>query len=150
MDADSHGSSFLSARGVQNLAYQLAQWRDLLPNAIQWVDDEPASFPQEKQSENIDPMLTSPLVPQDPSSNLFSTNLDEEPVMYPYVYDIQVAMLRTRYYYAKYMVYRPFVYKVLHFPDLIEKEDARNVGECLRYLDDLASLKTQRDVERDL
>ncbi|APA06756.1 hypothetical protein sscle_02g015260 [Sclerotinia sclerotiorum 1980 UF-70] len=127
--------SFLSASGVQQLASQLTQWRGLLPSAIQWDEDDPASFPSvqtlDQQTRNIDPNLTSP-ASQDPRSALFSTNIDEEPTRYPYAYDIQVAVLRTRFYYAKYMVYRPFVYKVLHFPELVTPEDAQNVAECLR------------------
>ena len=51
---------------------------------------------------------------------------------YRFVYDVQVAVLRTRYYYAKYVVYRPFVYKALHFPEQMTQEDAQGVAECLR------------------
>ncbi|ESZ98939.1 hypothetical protein SBOR_0695 [Sclerotinia borealis F-4128] len=130
------GFDFLSASGIRQLASQLTQWRGLLPNAIQWAEDEPMSFPSlqtpEQQSEDIDPILTSPSFSQDPRTTLFSTNLDEEPVRYPYVYDIQVAVLRTRYYYAKYTAYRPFIFKVLHFPELVTSDDALNVAECLR------------------
>ncbi|KAB8302428.1 hypothetical protein EYC80_005842 [Monilinia laxa] len=130
--ASKNAFSLLSATGVRQLASQLTQWRGLLPSAIQWLEDNPASFPglqnTEQQAGNIDPNLTS----QNPHSVLFTTNLDEEPTRYPYAYDIQVAILRTRYYYAKYMAYRPFVYKVLHCPELITQEDAHNVAECLR------------------
>ncbi|QSZ30273.1 hypothetical protein DSL72_004795 [Monilinia vaccinii-corymbosi] len=124
--------SFLSATGVRQLASQLTQWRGLLPRAIQWAEEEPASFPclqnAELQQGNIDPILML----QNPHSVLFTTNLDEQPTRYPYAYDIQVAVLRTRYYYAKYMAYRPFVYKVLHCPEFVTSEDAQNVAECLR------------------
>ncbi|KAK6615637.1 hypothetical protein H4I95_00789 [Botrytis cinerea] len=139
MDANSscsEGYTFLTAAGVRQLASQLTQWRGLLPSALQWVEDEPASFPYvqtpERDIENIDPNFTSPMSQQSYRPVLFSTDIDEEPVRYPYAYDIQVATLRTRYYYAKYMVYRPFVYKVLHSPELITPEDAQNVAECLR------------------
>ncbi|ATZ46138.1 hypothetical protein BCIN_01g07910 [Botrytis cinerea B05.10] len=139
MDANSscsEGYTFLTAAGVRQLASQLTQWRGLLPSALQWVEDEPASFPYvqtpERDIENIDPNFTSPMSQQSYRPVLFSTDIDEEPVRYPYAYDIQVATLRTRYYYAKYMVYRPFVYKVLHSPELVTPEDAQNVAECLR------------------
>jgi hypothetical protein len=33
------------------------------------------------------------------------------------------AELRTRFYYARHMLYRPFVYKALHFPHLLSSED---------------------------
>ncbi|THV56024.1 hypothetical protein BGAL_0001g00860 [Botrytis galanthina] len=139
MDANSscsEGYTFLTAAGVRQLASQLTQWRGLLPTALQWAEDEPASFPYvqtpERDIGNIDPNFTSPISQQSPSPVLFSTDIDEEPVRYPYAYDIQVATLRTRYYYAKYMVYRPFVYKALHSPELVTPEDAQNVAECLR------------------
>lgn len=129
--ASTNAFSLLSAAGVRQLASQLIQWRGLLPSAIQWPEDDPTSFPGlqnvEQQPGNIDPNLTS----QSSNPALFTTNLDKEPTRYPYAYDIQVAILRTRYYYAKYMAYRPFVYKVLHFPELITREDAHNVAECL-------------------
>ena len=78
----------------------------------------------------LDPNLSS--TQENSGLPLFTTDLDSEPVHYPYVYDIQVALLRTRYYYAKYIVYRPFVYKALHFPEQMTQEDAEGVAECLR------------------
>jgi len=78
--------------------------------------------------QQVDPNLTS----GHPNMPLFSSDLSAEYVQYPYAYDIQVALLRTRYYYAKFMVYRPFVYKALHFPSQISPEDAEGVAECLR------------------
>jgi hypothetical protein len=63
---------------------------------------------------------------------LFLTDLDKEPIQYPFIYDIQVALLRTRYYQAKYMVYRPLVYKALHLPEQITRGDTEGVAECLR------------------
>jgi hypothetical protein len=63
---------------------------------------------------------------------LFSIDQNKEPIRYPYFYDIQVALLRTRYYQAKYMIYRPFVYKALHFPEQMTQEDAEGAAECLR------------------
>jgi hypothetical protein len=123
---------------VSNLATELSQWRGMLPREIQWDEGDPASFPRPQpvyaesrglnQTMDIDPNLTAP-----PGRVLFTADLDAEPVQYPYVYDIQVALLRTRYYYAKYMVYRPFVYKALHRqPDEpFTQEDAQGVAACL-------------------
>ena len=64
---------------------------------------------------------------------LFSTDLDKEPIQYPYVYDIQVALLRTRYYQAKYMVYRPFVYKV--YAQRIHTPRCHNIGVLSAWLE---------------
>lgn len=125
-----------SAQSLNQLAAQLTQWRGMLPRELQWKEDDPASFPSIQPvdagpyNQAVDPSLS----PQQAHSGapLFTTDLSVEPVHYPYVYDIQVALLRTRYYYAKYMVYRPFIYKALHFPELMTQEDAQGVAECLR------------------
>jgi hypothetical protein len=37
--------------------------------------------------------------------------------------DITTAQLRTQFHYARFMIYRPFVYKALHFPELMTEED---------------------------
>lgn len=63
---------------------------------------------------------------------MFTTDLDAPPVAYPYALDIQVALLRTRYYYNKYVLHRPFIYKALHHPDAMTTEDAAGAAACLR------------------
>lgn len=69
-------------------------------------------------------------------SNMFTTELDSHPITYPYAADIQVALLRTRYYYNKHLIYRPCVFKALHYPESLTQEDAEGAAECLK-----ASLK---------
>ena len=124
------------ASSLKQLASQLTQWRGMLPRNLQWAEDDPASFPTPqpitlgRYNQRLNPNLSSH---QGHSGlPLFTTDLDSEPVHYPYAYDIQVALLRTRFYYAKYRVYRPFVYKALHFPEQMTQEDAEGVAECLR------------------
>lgn len=127
-----------NALSLKQLASRLAEWRNILPPELQWADDNPTSFPSPQTSSPYNQMLDPQLSPQQQSHltpqlpPLFSTNLDDEPAHYPYLYDIHVALLRTRYYYAKYMVYRPFVYKALHFPEMMTPEDIEGVAECLR------------------
>ncbi|PQE27495.1 hypothetical protein CJF31_00009123 [Rutstroemia sp. NJR-2017a BVV2] len=79
----------------------------------------------------LDPLLNSLYSPQQSRLPLFTPDTDTEPVLYPYIYDIQVVLLRTRYYYAKYIVHRPFLYKVLHFPEQTTQEDTESIAECL-------------------
>lgn len=131
-DTPSSSEEFIgpAPRTLKQLAGQLSQWRGMLPQDLQWAEDDPASFPTPQVggfNQALDPDLS-------PSQDepLFTTDLDKEPTQYPYVYDIHVALLRTRYYYAKYMVYRPFVYKALHFPEQMTQDDAEGVAECLR------------------
>jgi hypothetical protein len=123
-----------SAGSLNQLASQLSQWRSMLPRDLQWAEDDPGSFPSPQPSGGYNPPLDPTLSPQRSRQGvpLFTTDLNSEPVHYPYVYDIQVALLRTRYYYSKYMVHRPFVYKALHFPEQMTQEDAQGVAECLR------------------
>jgi hypothetical protein len=40
--------------------------------------------------------------------------------------------LRSRYYYARFMIYRPFVYKALHFPTQMSEEDSFYTAQCLQ------------------
>ncbi|KUJ22379.1 uncharacterized protein LY89DRAFT_575731 [Mollisia scopiformis] len=125
-----------SAQSLNQLAAQLSQWRGMLPKELQWAEEDPAGFPS-VQPLNVGPYnqtLDPSLSPQQSHSRapLFTADSSVEPIHYPYVYDVQVALLRTRYYYAKYIVYRPFVYKALHFPELMTTEDAQGVAECLR------------------
>lgn len=126
-----------SANTSKQLSAQLTQWRGMLPQDLQWDDDDPAAFPSPQTgnvggyNQPVDPSLSASRQSR-PNTQLFSTDLNSEPMQYRFVYDVQVAILRTRYYYAKYMVYRPFVYKALHFPDQMTQEDAQGVAECLR------------------
>lgn len=109
----------------------------MLPRDLQWAEDDPTSFPAPQTpnigsfGQSLDPNLPSLGSRERLSPPLFTPDLDSEPVHYPYVYDIQVALLRTRFYYAKYMIYRPFVYKALHFPEQMTQEDAQGAAECL-------------------
>jgi hypothetical protein len=63
---------------------------------------------------------------------MFTTDLDAAPPRYPYALDVQVALLRSRYYYTKYLIHRPFLYKALHHPDAMAHDDAVGVAECLK------------------
>jgi hypothetical protein len=121
---------------LKHLATQLSEWRGMLPQELQWAEDDPVSFPapQEANPGGSNPRLDPRLLSRQAQSSmpLFSTDQDRAPTQYPYFYDIQVALLRTRYYQAKYMAYRPFVYKALHFPEQMTQEDAEGVAECLR------------------
>ncbi|KAK3392932.1 hypothetical protein B0H63DRAFT_516147 [Podospora didyma] len=132
-------------------------WRGMLPAQLRWQEDSPGAFPNASPemygSSVYSPTigsgggsgggtsLSSPAATSGESSAaapplMFTTDLDAPPVRYPYGLDVQVALLRSRYYYTKYLVHRPFVYKALHFPDAVTHDDAAGVAECLK-----ASLK---------
>ncbi|ROT39814.1 hypothetical protein SODALDRAFT_274260 [Sodiomyces alkalinus F11] len=114
---------------VKQLAHQLEQWRGMLPEYLRWDDTRATAF-----SAPV-PDLFSPapgMYPPPPIHDMFTPDLSRPPVPHPYATDIQVALLRTRYYYTKYLIYRPFVYKALHHANMIDTEDAKGVAECFK------------------
>ena len=117
------------------LAASLKQWLDMLPLELKWLEDDPTSMPQKFIAGPCDQIVATTRNAERQASDhlqMFSTNLEYEPMHHVYVYDIQTALLRTRYYYAKYMVHRPFVYKALHFPDQMTEEDNQGAATCLK------------------
>lgn len=48
------------------------------------------------------------------------------------ILDILTAQLRSRYYYARFMIYRPFIFKALHYSELMSPEDRQLAGRCLQ------------------
>ncbi|KAK4142590.1 uncharacterized protein C8A04DRAFT_13061 [Dichotomopilus funicola] len=137
---------------IRQLALQLEQWRGMLPQHLRWQEDAPGSFPNGATTDPYNttasalfaPAVTpmTPTVPtgaQQPQAQasgqpppMFSTDLDAPPPRYAHVLDVQVALLRSRYYYTKYLIHRPFVYKALHHPDSVANDDAIGVAECLK------------------
>ncbi|KAK0660087.1 hypothetical protein QBC41DRAFT_43839 [Cercophora samala] len=149
-----NNSPGLSQLAIQQLALQLEEWRGMLPPHLRWQEDCPGAFPNtttDMFSGSTHTPASTPISPsmshtsQPPSLPsvstpspplMFTTDLDSPPVQYPYVLDIQVALLRSRYYYTKYLLHRPFLYKALHYPDSVTQDDALGAAECLK-----ASLK---------
>ncbi|KAF5023318.1 hypothetical protein F66182_4626 [Fusarium sp. NRRL 66182] len=117
---------------MKQLDAQLDQWRGMLPGFLRWQDNLASTFPDPSHDAFGDVYAGQPLH----GSYMFSSDLDTPPTTYPYAADIQVALLRTRYCYNKYLIYRPCVFKALHRPESLTREDAEGVAECLK-----ASLK---------
>jgi len=134
--SNNSGSLGSTSSAIKQLSAKLAQWRGLLPHQLQWSDSSPISFqiPQSANPDSFNQSLDPSLSPTVNNSGfaIFTADLDSEPTFYPYIYDVQVALLRTRYYYTKYVIHQPFVYKALHFPEQLTEDDARGVAECLQ------------------
>ena len=93
------------------MARQLDLWRALLPRPLQWLDSDFLDFP------NIDSTnrrLAGPLFA--PDHGVIS-------IKHRYNLDIVTAQLRTRFYYARFNLYLPFIYKALHFSELMTHDD---------------------------
>ncbi|KAK0751659.1 hypothetical protein B0T18DRAFT_457602 [Schizothecium vesticola] len=128
-----------------SLALQLEQWRGMLPPQLRWHEESSGAFPNTSMYSpslystipTSTPMTTSlpppnTAIPGSASPLMFTTDLDAVPVRYPYSLDIQVALLRSRYYHTKYLVHRPYLYKALHHPDAMTHDDALGAAECLK------------------
>ncbi|KAL7628123.1 hypothetical protein AAE478_002321 [Parahypoxylon ruwenzoriense] len=121
---------------IKQMAAQLDQWRGLLPVYLCWEEEHPGAFPNPTEELYGDQSMYPSPIPDLHSNFMFKADLDDPPVSYPYAVDIQAASLRTRYYYVKYLIYRPFIFKALHRPEQMTRDDADGVVECLK-----ASLK---------
>lgn len=120
---------------MRQLASHLDQWRGMLPAHLRWSEDQPAEFSNPMQSNYKQAMFPPTATPvpsvSSPTGFMFTTDLDSAPIRYPYAIDVQVALLRTRYYYCKFLIYRPFIYKALHHPEQMTQEDAQGAAQCL-------------------
>lgn len=105
---------------VREMARQLDSWRSLLPRHLKWQDNEMLDFPKSDYDHRR------------PSERLFAPDQGAMPIRHRNNLDITIACLRTRFYYAKHLLYQPFVYKVLHFPELTNKDDGECAGMAIR------------------
>ncbi|TLS24638.1 hypothetical protein PpBr36_08825, partial [Pyricularia pennisetigena] len=126
---------------VKNLASQAEHWRTMLPPQLRWRETQPGEFPNPSLYSDVHnssvfgtaPSLDVPSPAlSSPSGFMFTTDLDVAPVTYPYNLDIMTAVLRSRYYYIKLVIHRPYVYKALVNPEQMTGEEAEGAAECLR------------------
>lgn len=96
---------------IREMVRQLDSWRALLPRPLQWSDNDRFDFP------------AADVAGRRPNEPLFSADQGPIPIGHQYNLDVVTAQLRTRFYYARFMMYRPFVYKALHFPELMTPDD---------------------------
>lgn len=104
---------------ITELSRQLDDWRSSLPRAIQWTDDELLGSFDCNSGQQVQDTL--PLSEKIDISDAHGTILD-----------ILIARLRTRFYHVRYVIYRPYVYKALHFPEQMSPEDIDKCAMCLK------------------
>jgi hypothetical protein len=96
---------------VSELFHQLERWREALPQRLQWSDDNRFDFEEvESLTKALHNSFFSPL------QNLGPGEIDHN-------VDIAVAQLRTRFYHARFLICRPFIYKALHVPMFMTADD---------------------------
>ncbi|KAJ9634781.1 hypothetical protein H2199_008830 [Coniosporium tulheliwenetii] len=98
-------------RVIKELDHQLKSWRSHLPQPLQWSDE------QRTQYVGHDPLTDLPSLMQ------FTVDRDGDQFYHFYNIDVIIAQLRGRFYYCRFMIYRPFLYKALHFPERMTAED---------------------------
>lgn len=94
----------------------------MLPSYLGWQEDN-----GETMSALAQPAFSSHISGLS-NSYVFATDLN----IHAAAADIQVAILRTRYYYVRYLVHRPYLYKALHHPESMTHEDAEGVAIALK------------------
>jgi hypothetical protein len=102
---------------ILELARQLYAWREHLPTALNWNDENPDIGIEVPTT----PGAWQQTVLGEPSG---PTLLDTKVVLH--------ASLRTRYKYAQYLIWRPYIYKMLHFSNLSTDEDLHGCGEAIK------------------
>ena len=96
------------------MARQLHSWQAFLPAVLQWSDDDIFS------DADLDPIDEGDA---DTVGLLFGRELGP---------DLLNAELRTRFYYAHFILYRPFSFKALHLPHLMSAHDAQYCALAIR------------------
>ncbi|KAF4419505.1 acetate regulatory DNA binding [Fusarium acutatum] len=117
-----------TAAVMKQLDAQLDQWRGMLPSHLRWQDNQDVAFAEPSHNAFGDVYTEESLQ----SNYMFTPDLDTPPATYPFAADIQTALLRTRYSYNKYLIHRPCVFKALHHPESMTREDAEGAAECLK------------------
>jgi hypothetical protein len=102
------------------MAHQLESWRNLLPRSLQWQDTDRFAYPHLGPSHRL------------PNEPLFTTNNLPVLIAHRHNIDIMVAQLRTRYYYARFMIYRPFIWRALHMPENMSDDDEEFCAMAVR------------------
>ncbi|KAE9964448.1 hypothetical protein BLS_008297 [Venturia inaequalis] len=107
---------------IRELLRQLEHWRTLLPAALQWDDNKRFEYPNAT--------ATIAAASQGP---LFSFN-HTPATAYEMEGSLSMAsaQLRSRYYYTRFMILRPFVFKALHYPEQMSPDDNDYAGQCLQ------------------
>lgn len=126
---------------IKSLATQLDHWREtLLPVHLHWLEEAPDSLPGPTGPQRIYSGTTvdaaetaSPMNGGGGRAPMYvPAHATQQPVCYPHAMDIQVALLRSRYYATKHQIFRPYLYKALHHPSALTQNDAEGIATCLR------------------
>jgi hypothetical protein len=109
---------------ITELARQLESWREHLPQILRWDEASDANI-------NIETMFDGKW--------RYVAMLDPDLSRLPDMKMILTACLHTRYKYAKYIIWRPHLYRLLHSPSNLTEDEISCCQEafevCLKYED---------------
>jgi hypothetical protein len=105
---------------VQELSQQLYSWCTHLPPAIAWDDDQSVEVMEDIPMSN----LNYSTYKQAGADSRMTDVLDFRSVLN--------AALRTRYKYAEYLIWRPYVFRALHFPGDLSEYDYECCSKALK------------------
>jgi hypothetical protein len=100
---------------MAELGQQLDLWRESLPISLQWCDEERLCTSSYEHQDNC-------------NSGQPDAGENHSSVVGAKVQQVMSATLRSRFYYARFMTYRPVIYKAMHFPELLQEVD---VEQCI-------------------
>lgn len=112
---------------LHELDLQLQIWREALPKALQWRDEEHDTISLTPFEDMAGPAFT-------PTSRYSYSEAEftgATPLGVGYNFDIITAALRTRFYHARLLIHLPFVYKALHSPQDLSPNDVEGCRKAL-------------------
>lgn len=102
------------SRVVEELSRQLDSWRAHLPFPLQWSDSQLEGNP-DPSAIPADAGLSGERLTSDLDAHMTAVGLE-----------ILVVELRARFYYARFILNRIYIFKALHFPQKMNKEDVEH------------------------
>lgn len=125
---------------IRELARQLDSWHATLPMTLRW--------PLTGQSESLDVFAEDEELPDGEAPGM-AYGPDVVGSSYRQAYTIIANQLKTRFYYARFMLYRGYIYKTLHTPEKMSATDADYCGIALRMACEMPNaLQAVRDYKR--
>ena len=97
------------------MSRQLEAWRAGLPKILQWLEEDVSNT--DNDIPDVD--TSGPRVLSIADTQVVSLS-------------VLTSELRTRYYFARFILYRPFIFKALHFPTLMNSHDSSSCAYALK------------------
>jgi hypothetical protein len=109
----------LDQHWISEMDHQLEEWRAHLPAQLKWNDGHTAEMPNASdEPSSLDPLF-------------LPSGAREMPLEQIHNSEVLIAVLRSRYLHAKFVIWLPILYKALHFPNKMTQKDGQ---DCTTFL----------------